>query len=161
MADTSCMVVMDSWCGSSGTCPNPARDPPLLCTAPIKVTLLFLFFKRIYIKVTLHSSNSNLRVFARLLSNHREINLQHLNLICTFFAYWNLLLHGCSISMPITRRTTSIGARAASGSSSSTNATTFPSPSSPAVSRTYVTSNPYILDHHVISTKKEDIFNYY
>lgn len=47
-----------------------------------------------------------------------------------------------SISMPITRRTTSIGARAASGSSSSTNATTFPSPSSPAVSRTYVTSHP-------------------
>ncbi|RLN05132.1 nucleotide pyrophosphatase/phosphodiesterase-like [Panicum miliaceum] len=29
---------MDSWCGSSGTCPNPARYPgePLLCTAPIK-----------------------------------------------------------------------------------------------------------------------------
>jgi len=101
----------------------------------------FLFFCE-DIKVTLHSSNSNLRDFARLLSNHREINLQHLNLICTFFSYWNLLLHGCSISMPITRRTTSIGARAASDSSSSTSATTFPSPSSLAISRTYVTSHP-------------------
>ena len=140
MADTSCMVVMDSWCGSSGTCPNPARDPPLLCTAPIKVTL--------------HSSNSTC-FCTRLISSHWEMNLQHLNLICTFFAYWNLLLHGCSISMPITRRTTSIGARAASDSSSSTSATTFPSPSLPAVSRTYVTSNPYTLDHHVISTKKK------
>jgi hypothetical protein len=103
---------------SSGTCPNPSRYPgePLLCTAPIKVTIYFNFAN----------------VFDQCWGCF---------FFCTETLQCSCMVINCSTNTRITRRTTCTGAGAASGSGSSTSAPTSPSPSSPAVSRTYVTGS--------------------